>query len=408
MSFVKSNLIAFIKLIARYILIVINDGFICMRVKKRLVLFESFNGKDVSDNPLAIYKKVIEDNPDMKNSCYFSVKPSAFRRLSQEYPKIRLLKRFTPLWVWYSARASFWVMNSRMPQWWKKNKGTTYIQTWHGTPLKRLGVDISHVEIPGNTTQQYHQQFIDEADRWDYLIAPNAYSKTIFQSAFGFHHHFLDIGYPRNDILYHENNLKSIDLLKKQLLGTSPEHVIMYAPTWRDDDYQKQGVYKFELPFSLKKFFEVVDSNTTLIIRPHYLVKDHINISGFEDRVKICAEQDIKQLYLITDLLITDYSSVMFDFANLKRPMLFFPYDLDHYRDELRGFYFEYQPQNLPGPMVTDATRFYSELALFNTTRRFTDYEKNLEDFNTKFCAWENGTASQKVSEIILKGMSKD
>ncbi len=97
----------------------------------------------------------------------------------------------------------------------------------------------------------------------------------------------------------------------------------MYAPTWRDDDFSEQGKYKFTLPFNLDDFFDSVDPQTILIIRPHYLVKDSIDITGFEDRVKILADEDINQLYLITDMLITDYSSVMFDFANLKRPMLF-------------------------------------------------------------------------------------
>lgn len=401
MGNLRNKLVTLIKLIARYLLIVLNDGFICMRVKKRLILFESFNGKDISDNPFAIYKQLIQDDPTIKQSCYFSVKPAVYRRLAQTFPDVQLIKRFTPIWVWYSARASFWVMNSRMPKWWKKNSGTVYIQTWHGTPLKKLGVDIDNVEIPGNQTQQYHQQFIDEANRWDYLIAPNQYSKDIFKSAFKFHHQFLDIGYPRNDMLYQQNNATTITILKKQLLGRVPSKVVMYAPTWRDDDYQKQGSYKFELPFNLKDFFAAVDDETMLIIRPHYLVKDHINITGFQDRVKICADEDINELYLITDLLITDYSSVMFDFANLKRPMLFFPYDLSHYRDELRGFYFNYQSQNLPGPVVTTADQFYQALAIFKQRGEFPDFRKNLAEFNTKFCSWETGTASQKVSDLI-------
>lgn len=404
MSYLKRHLITFIKLIARCILIVMNDGFICMRVKKPLILFESFNGKDISDNPFAIYKQLIKQAPEIKRHCYFSVKPAAYSRLAAAFPEIQLIKRFTPTWVWYSARASFWVMNSRMPKWWRKNKGTVYIQTWHGTPLKKLGVDIAHVEIPGSSTSQYHQQFIDEADRWDYLIAPNQYSKDIFKSAFEFHHRFLDIGYPRNDILYQQNDAPHIQALKKRILGRLPRKVIMYAPTWRDDDYRSQGSYKFELPFELKRFFNKLDQNTILIIRPHYLVKDHIDITGFEDRVKICADEDINQLYLITDLLITDYSSVMFDFANLKRPMLFFPYDLAHYRDELRGFYFDYQPGNLPGPLVTDPESFYNQLGIFNETGNFNHFQKNLTDFNNKFCAWEKGMASQEVSDLILKG----
>lgn len=400
----KRSIINFIKLIARIVLIVMNDGFICMPVKKGTVIFESFNGKDVSDNPFAIYKQLIKDDPSAKQRCYFSVKPSEYARLSKQYPNIRFVKRFTPGWVQYIARADYWVMNSRMPKWWHKNQQTTFIQTWHGTPLKKLGIDIDNVEIPGSQTAEYHQAFIDESARWDYLIAPNQYSHDIFKSAFGYSGRFLDIGYPRNDILYTENNADDIQTIKQTLFGYQPKQVIMYAPTWRDDDFSEKGKYQFTLPFDLAQFFKNVDSQTILVIRPHYLVKDKIDITDFEKRVKILADVDINQLYLVTDLLITDYSSVMFDFANLKRPMLFYPYDLAHYRDELRGFYFQYDQENLPGPMVSNQTDFYQKLGEYRQTGTFAEYSAGLTQFNRKFCAWENGQASEKVSQLILQG----
>lgn len=400
----KHSMIQLIKLIARMILIVMNDGFICMPVKKGSVVFESFNGKDVSDNPLAIYKQLLKDDPTATKRCYFSVKPSEYRKLSSTYPDIHFIRRFTPGWVKYIARADFWVMNSRMPKWWKKNSQTTFIQTWHGTPLKKLGVDIDNVEIPGSSTAEYHQEFIDEAARWDYLIAPNQYSHDIFKSAFKYSGHFLDIGYPRNDVLYSGNNADSIAKIKQNLFGFQPKQVVMYAPTWRDDDFSEKGKYKFTLPFDLAEFFDNVSAETLLVIRPHYLVKDSINITGFEDRVKILADVDINQLYLITDLLITDYSSVMFDYANLQRPMLFYPYDLAHYRDQLRGFYFDYNQDNLPGPMALHEADFYQILKQYATEGNLTDYIANLNAFNEKFCSWENGEASKKVSQLILKG----
>lgn len=402
----KSALIRLIKLIARWVLIVINDGFLCMRVKKQTIVFESFNGRDISDNPLAIYNQLVKLAPERRATCYFSVKPAEYRRLAAAFPDVQLIKRFTPGWVSVIARANFWVMNSRMPTWWRKNRGTIYIQTWHGTPLKKLGVDIDNVEIPGSSTAKYHRNFVAEASRWDYLIAPNQYSEDIFRSAFKFKNQFLEVGYPRNDTLYNDNNSAHIAKIKQALFGYQPKQVIMYAPTWRDDDFKRQGTYNFELPFSLAAFFNTVSQDTVLIIRPHYLVKDHIDISGFEDRVKIFANEDINELYLITDLLITDYSSVMFDYANLKRPILFFPYDLKHYRDELRGFYFDYRQSNLPGPLATTQTEFLSYLRQYYLSGRFIDFDGNLNRFNQKFCAWETGQAAQKVVQVILGGQS--
>lgn len=396
------GIIRSLKLVARCGLIVLNDGLICLPIKRQQVIFESFNGKDVNDNPAAIYRELVRENPAYAQTAYFSVKPSEYASLHAKYPEIKLVKRFTPGWVALMARAEFWVLNSRLPNWWHKNRRTTTIQTWHGTPLKKLGADIEHVAIPGTTTAAYHQEFVTAAQRWDYLIAPNQYSQDIFKSAFGFRNHSLAIGYPRNDVLYTTSD-QQITAIKAALLGPVTGPVVTYAPTWRDDMAVRPGVYQFDLPFDLGEFFQHVPAGTHLVIRPHYLVKDAIDIRGFEDRVTVLADADIAQLYLISDLLITDYSSVMFDFANLKRPELFFAYDLAHYRDQLRGFYFDYEKE-IPGPLVTTATAFYQRLDDWATAGEFTGFADRQAAFYHKFCEWEDGTASWQVAQVILHG----
>ncbi|MFD1455775.1 CDP-glycerol glycerophosphotransferase family protein [Levilactobacillus lanxiensis] len=388
-----------LKLVARYGLIVLNGGLICLPIKRRQVIFESFNGKDINDNPAAIYRELVKEHPDYAHTAYFSVKPREFAGLHAKYPEINLVKRFTPRWVTLMARAEFWVLNSRLPNWWHQNRRTTVIQTWHGTPLKKLGADIAHVAIPGTSTADYHHEFITAAHRWNYLIAPNQYSQDIFKSAFGFKNQFLSIGYPRNDVLY-TTSQDEVFALKQRLLGAVNGPVVTYAPTWRDDMAVRPGVYRFDLPFDLGEFFNHVPAGTHLIIRPHYLVKDAIDIHGYEDRVTVLAETDIAQLYLISDLLITDYSSVMFDFANLKRPELFFAYDLAHYRDQLRGFYFDYE-REIPGPLVTTAAAFYQQLDGWRETGAFAGYEERQAAFYHKFCEWEDGTASRRVVDVI-------
>ncbi|KRN02598.1 glycosyl glycerophosphate transferase [Levilactobacillus senmaizukei DSM 21775 = NBRC 103853] len=397
------KLIQSLKLVARYGLIVLNDGLICLPIKRRLIIFESFNGKDVNDNPAAIYRQLVADHPEYQATAYFSVKPREYHKLHQQYPDIQLIKRFTPRWVGLMARAEYWVLNSRLPNWWHKNRRTQTIQTWHGTPLKKLGTDIEHVAIPGTSTQAYHDEFIKAAHQWDYLIAPNQYSRDIFKRAFGFNGKFLTIGYPRNDVLYHDNQSVKLRALKQKLLGTTTGTVVTYAPTWRDDMAVRPGVYRFDLPFDLAAFFDHVPAGTRLIIRPHYLVKDAVDIRGFEDRVSVLADADIAELYLISDLLITDYSSVMFDFANLKRPELFFAYDLEHYRDQLRGFYFDYE-RELPGPLVTTARALYRQLDEWSQEGQFPTFAEQQTAFYHKFCAWEDGTASRQVVKIMVQG----
>lgn len=163
--------------------------------------------------------------------------------------------------------------------------------------------------------------------------------------------------------------------------------------------FVRQGAYKMTLPFSLANFVNLLGEDDVLIIRPHYLVAASINIKGFEKKVRICVNEDINDLYLISDLLITDYSSVMFDYAILNRPMLFYPYDLAHYQDEIRGFYFDYN--KVPGPAVTDEASFYEQIKVFLNKGLFSGYLERLGDFRKKFTTWERGTSSERVVKLI-------
>ncbi|AMV62047.1 CDP-glycerol:poly(glycerophosphate) glycerophosphotransferase [Pediococcus damnosus] len=395
----RHGLIQTIKILIRYILVVINDCLIHLPIKRHLTIFESFNGQAINDNPAAIYRELKILHPEAADNLFFGIKGSNFAQVKKANPDVQLLKRWSLKWIWVTARANYWIFNSRMPLWWHKNAQTIYVQTWHGTPLKKLGLDIENVEIPGTSTKKYHDEFKKESARWDYLIAPNAYSENIFKRAFGFKNKFIRSGYPRNDLLITTNQTE-INKLKIKLLGDNVDQVILYAPTWRDDNFIYKGRYRFDLPFDLKDFFASVPAHTVLIIRPHYLVKDHIDIRGFEDRVKIMADTDINQLYLISDLLITDYSSVMFDYANLHRPILFFPYDLKHYAGDLRGFYFDYLSQ-CPGPIVTQKDQFYEQLTIFSANKGFPNYQEQINKFDANFLTWENGTAAKQVIESI-------
>jgi len=367
-------------------------------VRKHVVLFEAFNGKVPMDNPLYVYEALQIAHPDWK--LVWGVKRQLVAEAQEKYPKLKIIPRFSAKWLLVAPVAEFWVLNARMPYWLKKNSRTTYIQTWHGTPLKRLGIDIPNVSMPGTDTNQYRQNFTTESKRWDFLIAPNQFSKEVFRKAFDFKNQFLDYGYPRNDRLVHQRkNRDVIAAIKKRIVGNKTGKVILYAPTWRDDFFIRKGMYKMNLPFSLAAVVKSLSKEDVLIIRPHYLVAESINIQGFEDNVKLCVDEDINDLYLISDLLITDYSSVMFDYAILNRPMLFYPYDLAHYQGDVRGFYFDYN--KVPGPIVTNEQDFLAKLDQFLTNDGYPNETAKMMAFRTQFTEWEQGTASQRVVKLI-------
>lgn len=365
--------------------------------KQNLIIFESFLGKQYSDNPRAIYEYLKEHNPEYE--MVWSVDPRFEKGfLDKGVPYVR---RFSIKWLFLMAQARFWVTNSRMPLWIPKPKHTTYLQTWHGTPLKKLVFDMKEVRMPGTTTEDYKQHFYQESRNWDYLISPNRYSTEIFRRAFKFEKEVIESGYPRNDIFYKRER----DVIAKRFKEThqlpKDKKIILYAPTWRDNQYYQVGKYKMDLNLDLAQLEKELGDEYIIILRMHYLVAENFNLDAFKGfAYDFSKHEDIQELYIISDLLITDYSSVFFDYANLKRPMIFFTYDLDEYEEDIRGFYFNLA-EKAPGPLVKTTEEVIKAIKEYKENTFFSD---KMEEFYQRFCYLEDGHAAERVvKEVILK-----
>lgn len=365
---------------------------------KNLVVFESFLGKQYSDNPRAIYEYLLQNHPNY--NMFWSVDKKHIDYFKQN--KIQYVRRFSVKWLLIMSRAKYWVTNSRLPLWLPKPKNTIYVQTWHGTPLKKLAADMDEVHMPGTNTIKYKNNFLKEASRWDYLISPNAYSTKIFKRAFNFNKHMIESGYPRNDFIINNNYKDMIEKIKNQLNLPKNKKIILYAPTWRDNQYYAKGKYKFNLEFDLDMLKTELGNDYIILLRLHYLVAENLDLSGYEDFIyDFSHHEDIRELYLIADMLITDYSSVFFDYANLRRPMIFYVYDIEEYRDKLRGFYFDFE-KHAPGPLVRTTEELIEEIKKI-AEFGFTPTEDILA-FYDKFCYLEDGRATERVvKEIFLK-----
>ncbi|ATO27402.1 CDP-glycerol--glycerophosphate glycerophosphotransferase [Bacillus atrophaeus] len=366
-------------------------------VKQKLVMFESFAGKQYSCNPRAIYEYMKKEMPEYQ-LCW-SVN-SAYTQTFEE-KGIPYIERFSLKWLFAMARAEYWVVNSRMPLWIPKPEHTTYVQTWHGTPLKRLAVDMDEVHMPGTNTEKYKRNFTTEASKWDYLISPNAYSTEIFARAFQFNKTMIESGYPRNDFLQTDNSAAVIKALKEKMKLPQDKKVIIYAPTWRDDQFYKKGKYKFDLDLDLHQLREAIGEDYVIILRMHYLVAENFDLGPYEGfAYDFSNYEDIRELYMVSDLLITDYSSVFFDYANLKRPMLFYVPDIETYRDKLRGFYFDFEKE-APGPLVKetgDVVKWVKE-----TESEAYTLPQSFGPFYEKFCYLETGESSEKVVDVVFR-----
>jgi len=366
------------------------------------LIFESFGGRQVSDSPYAIYQLFKQLYPGFRFIWSIDRSQKAFCKENG----IPFIVRRTAKWVRTLEKATFWISNARFPAWVKKPSYVTYIQTWHGTPLKKLGLDIENVSMPGTTTTKYHANFVKEANRWDALISPNDYSTQIFRSAFGFNNQILKVGYPRNDELIN-SSADDIVALKQEMGIPLDKKVVLYAPTYRDNQFAEKGKYTFELPFSLDDFKKQYGDDAVLVLRMHYLISNALDISGYEDFVyDLSNHPSISDLYLVSDMLITDYSSVFFDYAYLKRPILFYPYDYHMYKDELRGFYLDYE-KDLPGEIAHNQTQLMTEIGEKLKTPDMSDNQKFM-DFYHRFCAIDDGLSSLKVVNYVVQQIEKD
>lgn len=370
-------------------------------IQKNLVLFESFLGRGYSDNPKALYQTLKRQRPELTLVWIFAKEPTADVKASCP----NWVLRNSPKYYYYMARARYWIFNTRQPLSLKKRRATTYLQTWHGTPLKRLGLDMEEVHMAGTTTEQYKKNFYQQAQEWDYLLSPNTYSSEIFKRAFGFSGTLLESGYPRNDLLYAPDRNQQAETIKRKLDVPPNKKVILYAPTWRDDEFVTKGQYRFNLQLDLQQMQERLGQDYIVLLRMHYLIAEHLDLDAYAGfAYDVSSYGDIAELYLISDLLITDYSSVFFDFAHLNRPMLFFTYDLEKYASVLRGFYFDFEAV-VPGPLLKESNQVIDYIEDIETQSK--QYADKYKVFQEQFCGLDDGKASQRVIDTLFTARKK-
>lgn len=367
-------------------------------IQSKTILFVAFHGRGYLDNPRAIYEYMISHDEFKDYHFVWAIKNH--RQKDITIPNGKIIEYFSIPYFYYLARSHYWIFNCKMPMYVLKKDHQIYLQTWHGTPLKKLAHDI---EVPEGTTfyrsgmteEMMHKTYDEDVKKYNYMISPSQFTTEVFQTSFRINkERLIETGYPRNDLL---SNYKDEDIIQiKMNLGIPlDKKVLLYAPTWRDNSYVAKG-YTFQLEVHFDKWQEKLKDDYVVIFKPHYLIVNDFDIDQFQDFVYfVPPNEDIRNLYLISDALITDYSSVFFDYAILNRPIYFYMYDLENYRDQLRGFYLDIY-QDLPGKIIEDENLLLNEII-----KQSYDYQK-LQMFNERFNNHEDGLASQRVVDIIL------
>ncbi len=349
-----------------------------------MILFESYWGRQFACSPRAVYEELCRSSAGRKYKIVWAFEePERFRELFEGRKNVRLVKYHSREHIRCYARAGFWITNSRTPAGIWKKRGQIYVQTWHGTPLKKIGCDVvNHQDIPA-ANRRTHRNYRKEGRQLDYLVSPSAFYTEKLGSALDMKHmegRVLEVGYPRNDCLFTFTDADAA-ALKEELGILGDKKVILYAPTWRENQHEAGVGYTYRMGLDLKGLKQELASDYVILFRVHYMVRRLFDFDEYEGFLYDVSDySDISRLYTIADMLVTDYSSVFFDYANLKRPILFYMYDFQEYKEELRDFYFDISL--LPGPVIKEEADLGRAIRKLDGT--FV-YDERYQAFNERF-----------------------
>ncbi|WP_328771160.1 bifunctional glycosyltransferase/CDP-glycerol:glycerophosphate glycerophosphotransferase [Streptomyces sp. NBC_00286] len=360
-----------------------HEAFSRLPVKKRLVVFESHLGRQYSDSPRAIYEEMRRQGLEFEAVWSYTGSPTGFPS------DATLVRRWSLPYLQALARAEFWIDNQSYPLKLTKRPQTTYIQTWHGSALKRMGFDEPEWKLKFRRGQEEQQRTLD---RFDHFLIRTEHDVRTLARAFRLKEKtLLRVGYPRNDALVRARHATERPPLAAELGIPEDRKVLLYAPTFRG-----RGKGRFELPFDVERFADTFGDRYVLLVRAHYLHHVVLPPSVRGRVIDVSTHHDVTPLLALADGLITDYSSVMFDYVLLDRPMFFFAYDYEEYVYEGRGTYFDLL-ERAPGPVVRTEDELLAVVG--SLEKQVVKYAAARERFVADFGEYDKGDAAQSVVE---------
>ena len=373
-------------------------------IKEKCILYEAFGGRGMTCSPYALFRYLLTQ-ADFSEYVHVWViddfQDNQYQmELYKDYENVKFISRQSAEYREYLATAKYLINNVSFPGFFTKREGQIYIDTWHGIPLKTLGFDIPAGKVSaGNTARNLLAA--------DYLISPNPFMTQIYQQAFKMEELYqgkiLEEGQPRNDRFFHTDRKTIMDKLSKSGVKIDPsKKLILYAPTWKGSKYSSPDT-------SLDAYFELIHtveanidtSKYQVLVKPHQIVYYHIKKNQGITGQFIPATIDTNELLSAVDILISDYSSIYFDFLVSGRPVLFFIPDLDEYLG-YRGLYFGID--KLPGPIA----RNHRQLG-----EMIHDVDKAMEPYMDKYrreaawaCPRDDGDVCSRIVDVVFRGQS--
>ncbi len=355
-------------------------------------VYNSFEGR-YSDSPRALYETLRARGGDHEHVWLADPAHAAGFAAAD----VATAGYATPEGLAALQNAEVLIANTHTDVVWTKAPDAVYLQTWHGTPLKRIHWDVLWAP-PGRL-----ERLSRDVARWSYLISPNRPSTPLLRGAFRYEGEVLESGYPRNDVLSASGRDDIRAAVRADLDIPAERTVVLYAPTWRDAEVfgpdEVALTSEFRLPFDVDAFTQQLGEDHVLLLRLHYMLTSRFRAAEHPAVRDVSFYADISRLYLAADVLVTDYSSAMFDFAITGRPILFYTYDLADYQNRSRGFYFDFTPV-APGPLLSTSQAVLDALRdLHGVSER---HGESYARFRERFCHLEDGHASDRVLDRLL------
>jgi CDP-glycerol glycerophosphotransferase len=361
-------------------------------IDDKLAVYSSYWNRSVSCNPYAVYLKATELAPDIRGVWIIRDPETTDLPAGFDYVRPDSLAYYRVV-----ARAKFFVSNTNFQEAVRKRRGTVHLQTQHGTPLKKMGLDL--LDYPVGANRMNFARLLRRVDKWDFNISSNAYSTEAWERSNPAAYETLEVGLPRNDRLVRSEPGEQREIREKLGLPTESRRVVLYAPTFRD--YRND----FKPEVNLAALVDAIGEDSVLLMRAHYFndettreaLRGHTRSGRVRD---MTAYPSVEDLYIAADVLLTDYSSAMFDYALLDRPIVIYAYDWDTYV-RTRGVNFDLLAQP-PGFVATTAEEL---LEGFRSGEVWGESAaKARADFRARFCQYDDGFASERVVRRVFLG----
>ena len=307
-----------------------------IKTDPNLILFNSFGGKKYNDSPKVIFEQLLNHPKSKKLKLVWALEnPDNFDIPHAIKIEINSFKYFI-----IALKAKYWVSSVNIERGLKfKKDNTIYLNTWHGAGTKKIGNAVSK-------RKDY------DFSNVNYLLVQSNFEKNIFINDFGaIEENFLLSGFPRSDELF-KTEKKQIDIYKRKLKIPKDKKIILYAPTWRESKNNGSS-YDLNIPLDTKKWQEKLTDEYVILFRTHTFTTNILNLKFNDLIIDVSDYPNVNHLLLISDILITDYSTIVFDYSILEKPFLCFGYDYKEYKNE-RGLYIDLEKEYPNGVQKTE------------------------------------------------------